>query len=189
MFHNLPNLLTCIRLILVPVVGERLFRGDYRSALLLVFIAGVTDGFDGWLARHYHWTSRTGAWLDPLADKVLLVTVYILLGVDQVIPMWLAVLVPARDVFILSMVAAGLVFTQVRDFPPSVAGKVSTIIQVGAAVALLADAAAGRRLPGQLVEIVILITAVATVWSGLDYAWRGFRTLLRLRIDAGNPRR
>ena len=189
MFRNLPNVLTAIRLILVPFIGERLYRREFGQALALVFIAGITDGVDGWLARAQHWTTRLGAYLDPLADKALLITLYVLLGLVHVVPMWLAMLVPGRDVFILGMVAAGLLFTPVRDFPPSPWGKVSTIVQVAAAVGLLADAAAGRRAPFAVVETLIWTTAVATAWSGLDYARRGLATLRRLRIDAGNPRR
>jgi len=189
LFRNLPNVLTTARLILVPFIGWLLYRRDFGIALLVVFIAGVSDGFDGWLARRNQWTSRIGAYLDPLADKALLVTLFILLGVTKVIPLWLAILVPARDVFILLMVAAGFLLTKVREFPPSIWGKVSTIIQMGAAVGLIANAAAGFRVPYPLIEFVIFTTAAATVWSGFDYARSGLTTLRRLRIDAGGSRR
>jgi len=189
LFRNLPNVLTGLRLILVPFVAERLYRRSYGQALLLVLIAGITDGVDGWLARRFQWTSRAGAYLDPVADKALLVTIYILLGVVHVIPVWLAVLVPGRDVFILMMVAAGFLFTPLREFPPSPAGKISTIVQVSAAVGLIANAAMGWRAPQAVVELLIFATAAATIWSGLDYARRGLAALRRLRIDLGNSRR
>ena len=189
MFRNLPNVLTAARLILVPFIARCLYRRDFGLALFVVFIAGVSDGFDGWLARRNRWTSRIGAYLDPIADKALLITLFVLLGATKVIPLWLAILVPARDVFILLMVAAGVLLTPVRDFPPSIWGKVSTIIQMGAAVALIANAAAGFRVPQSLIEFVIYTTAIATVWSGIDYARSGLTTLRRLRIDAGGSRR
>jgi cardiolipin synthase len=183
LFRNLPNVLTSLRLILVPFVAERLYRRSYGQALLLVLIAGITDGVDGWLARRFQWTSRAGAYLDPVADKALLITLYILLGVVHVIPVWLAVLVPGRDVFILTMVAAGFLFTPLREFPPSLAGKLSTIVQIGAAVGLIANAAMGQRAPAAVVEFVILAVAAVTIWSGLDYARRGLAALRRLHID------
>jgi len=189
LFRSLPNLLTASRLILVPVIAERLARARYAQALALILLAGVTDGLDGWLARRFAWTTRAGAWLDPVADKALLITVYILLGLRGVIPAWLALLIPLRDLFILSMVGVGLMFTRVRDFPPSPWGKLSTIVQIFAALALLADAAAGSALPRAAANALIYITAAITIWSGVDYGRRGLARLRQLRIDDRESRR
>jgi len=189
LFRSVPNILTILRLVLVPVIAAQLAREHYRQALALVFVAGVTDGLDGWLARRFGWMTRVGAWLDPLADKALLVTVYILLGVRAVLPVWLAVLVPLRDVFILSMIGVGLLFTSVRTFPPSRWGKLSTIVQVFTALVVLADAAAGKLLPHAVVLSLVSITAAATIWSGFDYGRRGFAMWRRWRIDDAASRR
>src|SRR5262249_21744106 len=151
--------------------------------------AGLTDAFDGWLARRFGWTSRAGAYLDPAADKALLVTLYILFGLTGMIPLWLTFVVLGRDIFILSMVAAGLLFTTIRDFPRSIWGKVSTIVQVGAAVGFLANAAAMPRVPSLMTEVFVFATAAATLWSGVDYGRRGLSMLRAERIDAGHSRR
>src|SRR5579884_2669095 len=133
LFRNLPNFFTTVRIILVPFVAAALWHRRYWLALLLLFAAGVTDGIDGWMARRFGWLSRLGAMLDPAADKALLITLYLVLGLTSVVPLWLTALVLGRDIFIVSMVAVGLAFTTVRNFPPSVAGKISTIVQISAA--------------------------------------------------------
>ncbi|MDQ2944990.1 MAG: CDP-alcohol phosphatidyltransferase family protein, partial [Acidobacteriota bacterium] len=100
MFLNLPNLLTIGRLILVPFVIRELWLRDFRLALTLVFVAGATDAVDGFLARHFNSTTRVGAYLDPVADKLLLVSVYVMLAVDAAVPVWLVGMVLSRDVLI-----------------------------------------------------------------------------------------
>jgi len=189
LFRSIPNLLTAVRLLLVPLIAIAIWQHQAVRALVIVFAAGITDGFDGWLARRYGWTTRTGAYLDPVADKALLVTVYLLLSLTGKIPLWLTAIVLGRDVFILSMVAAGLALTSVRAFPPSLWGKISTVVQVAAAVGFLANAAQVPLVTGSMVELFVFATAVATLWSGFDYGRRGFLTLRRLRIDAGQQRR
>jgi cardiolipin synthase (CMP-forming) len=181
LFRNLPNVLTAFRILLVPLIGRSLLQRHFREALGLILIAGLTDAVDGWLARRFRWTSRLGAWLDPMADKALLITVYISLGLIGLIPLWLTALVLGRDAFILGMVAIGLAFTRVRDFPPSFSGKVSTVIQVCAALAILVNAAAGSPLPFFLTGTVFAVTAAATAASGFDYGRRGLLTLRQLR--------
>ena len=147
-------------------------------ALALVFIAGVTDGIDGYLARHFAWTSRLGAYLDPIADKLLLVSLYIVLGMRGVVPLWLMWLVLGRDVVILGMIAFAFVFTSIRSFPPSVWGKISTIIQMGAAVALLGGRAFELGLERTWFQtFAVWTTAAVTIWSGVHYTWLGLKRL------------
>jgi cardiolipin synthase (CMP-forming) len=136
-----------------------------------VFIAGATDALDGYLARRFGWATRLGAYLDPIADKLLLVSVYSMLGVDQAIPYWLVWLVLGRDILILAMVGIAFAFTSIRQFPPSVWGKVSTIIQVLTALVVLANTVSG------LATAMIYVTALTTTTSGVDYAWRGVKLL------------
>ena len=157
MFLNLPNLLTIGRLVLVPLIVRELWLHDFRLALLLVFIAGATDAVDGFLARRFMWATRLGAYLDPIADKALLVSVYVMLAVDGVVPVWLVGLVLGRDVLILAMVAWGWFVARVRSFPPSVWGKVSTFLQIATALAVMSSLRRGLQASSQRRGVMPLV--------------------------------
>ena len=158
----------------MPFVVGALFKRDFRLAIALVFIAGATDALDGYLARRFSWTTRLGAYLDPLADKLLLVGVYIMLAWIGAVPRWLVGLVLGRDVLILGMVAWAWMFTRIRSFPPSVWGKVSTFFQVVTALVVMGAHAYPSDVPeGAWREGLLLMTSLATVWSGVHYAWIG----------------
>ena len=182
MFPNLPNLLTIGRLVLVPPIIRELWLQDFRLALTLVFVAGATDAVDGFLARHFHSTTRLGAYLDPIADKLLLVSVYVMLAVDGAVPVWLVGLVLGRDLLILAMVGWGWFVARVRSFPPSVWGKVSTFLQIVTALAVMSARAFPAQIPeGYWKAGLVLLTAAAAVWSGVNYAWRGLAVLRKAR--------
>ena len=119
---------------LVPFVAADILHGQWTRALILFFAAGLTDVIDGFLARRFGQPTRVGAYFDPIADKILLVAIYIALGAAQAIPRWMVALVFGRDFLILGMAAYGLLFTSVRKFPPSVWGKISTFFQIAAAL-------------------------------------------------------
>ena len=170
-----PNLLTWSRMLLTPVIAWSISRHQCAWALGLMFISGVTDAADGYLARRYHWQSRLGGYLDPIADKLLLVTVYLSLGIAGLAPEWLVGLVVGRDVIILAMVAAALTLTNYREFRPTLAGKISTIVQIGAAVGLLGLCATWGLLGPGWRALCIWSTALVTAWSGIDYLVRGAR--------------
>ena len=152
-------------------------RSDYQVAFLLGAVAGATDGLDGWLARRFNWRSRLGAFLDPLADKPLVVLGYLALGWQGAVPWWLVSLVIARDAIIVLVAVFAAAFKRIRDFPPSRWGALSTIVQISAA----GDILAAKAWPGSpfawLVLPAIWLVAVATVWSGVHYAWSTFRRL------------
>jgi len=142
-------------------------------ALALTVLAGLTDALDGFLARRFSLITRLGAWLDPLADKALLVTLFLTLGQVGLLPWWLVGLVLARDAIILAMAGVALAFTSIRDFPPSIWGKLSTIVQVGACVGVLIMRATLVSWPSAAVRFIVVTTALATAWSGIDYIQRG----------------
>ncbi len=183
LFHNLPNFLTVLRLILVPFVAQSLWTGRFRQSLLLLFVAGTTDALDGYLARRFGWTTKVGAYLDPVGDKLLLVAVYVVLGLNKDIPRWLMWLVLGRDAWILTMVAIALLFTSVRVFPPSVWGKISTIVQVFAALVVIALRGYPNAQSAWLEPILIIATAAATLWSGLHYTWLAARQFSSVRVS------
>ena len=174
---TIPNALTLLRLFAVPVFIYASFRGEYRVAFFLFAGAAVTDFFDGVIARRFNQRSRLGAILDPAADKTMLVCGYLfytLRGGLPVsgIPAWLTFTVFIRDFFIITI--AYLLYTrvQVTRFPPSWAGKTSTVIQaVTLGIAVAANAFGPKLLP--FLEILFRITVVATLFSAWDYLRKG----------------
>lgn len=167
---NVPNLLTLTRLVLSPVVVWSIVSREFGRALVLLVAAGTTDFFDGMLARRAKCSTRMGAYLDPIADKLLLSSSYVALGIVAAAPWWLVGLIFGRDLLILAISGAALLFTPLRDFPPSLWGKLSTGVQVATAFFLLA----ARAFPAAIMEtcagVLIWLAAVATAWSGFDYA-------------------
>jgi cardiolipin synthase len=163
---------------LAPFVAADILEGYYGRAIALAFFAGLTDVFDGLLARKMGESTATGAYLDPIADKILLSAIYVALGVAHAIPWWMVGVVFGRDVLILGMAAYGILFTSVRKFPPSVWGKLSTFFQISAALMVMC-ARAGFPAP---VKLAVWLMVAATVWSGIHYAWRG---IMLLRSGAG----
>jgi cardiolipin synthase len=177
---NLPNLFTLLRLALAPVVVLAILRGRWGVALILFFAAGLSDAFDGFLARKLSAITRFGAYLDPIADKLLLSAIYIALGAAGAIPWWMVVVVFARDLFIVAMAVSGLLFTSIRRFPPSLWGKVSTFLQIAAALVVMGDRY-GVPAP---VDLALWLMVAGTIWSGMHYGWRGV-TLLRAEHKGG----
>jgi len=172
-----PNLLTLARLSLTPLVSVLLLERSYGPALLVFGAAGVTDALDGFLARRFRWSTPVGAYLDPIADKILLVTAYLSLGITGALPAWLVAVVLGRDVLILTAASAFLLFTNQRGFSPSRWGKISTIVQVVTVVAVICYNAFPALALDWLTTLLVALTAAATAGSGLHYASRGFRML------------
>jgi cardiolipin synthase (CMP-forming) len=139
---TVPNLLTIFRMVLIPVFVSLLFYQRFLLALGVFAMAGVTDGLDGLLARRFNQKSQLGTILDPIADKLMLVTAFVVLSMRSVfpqpvpshlpIPFWVTVSVISRDVFILVGAAAINIVTGFRGFRPSMLGKINTVIQITA---------------------------------------------------------
>ena len=163
--------MTALRIVLTPVVFLAILRSEYAAAFLIGAAAGATDGLDGWLARRFGWSSRLGAVLDPLADKSLVALGYLALGFQGLAPWWLVWLVLARDALILLVAISTAICKIIRDFPPSRWGKLSTLAQISAAGVILAASAWPNSPLPWLVKPAIWLTAAATLWSGVHYAW------------------
>jgi cardiolipin synthase len=179
----LPNLLTLSRLLITPLVALSILGGSYALALGWLIAAGITDGLDGWLARRFGWSTRVGALLDPMADKVLLVTVYVAMGIAGLVPNWLVALVVGRDVLILAIAGVALWLTAQRNFSPSPWGKLSTLIQIFTGLLAIGSRAFGAAFLESSAHAMVFVTAAATLWSGLDYGLRAARTLRRAKVD------
>jgi cardiolipin synthase len=165
---NLPNFFSLLRVALTPVVVLAILAREEKNALYWAAAASVTDAIDGELARRFHWSSRAGAYLDPIADKILLSAVYIALGLRGNVPWWLVGIIFGRDVLLLVAAGFGLLFTKIREFPPSVWGKVSTCFQMTTVIIVLVSAAFPFWIQG-LVTPFVWATAAATIWSGIHY--------------------
>ncbi len=168
----IPNVLTAMRLLLAPVVMWAIVTGRHGMAAGIFAVAAVTDGLDGALARRFRWNSRVGAYLDPVADKVLLSGVYLTLAVTGELPWWFVGLIFGRDVLILAGAGTVLAKGMPRDLTPSVWGKVSTFFQALTAVIWMAHNVLPYAAVDLLAEALIWPTALATLWSGLDYGRR-----------------
>jgi len=164
-----PNLITYLRLALAPLAANAIVDGRHQQALILVFAAGISDAIDGFLARHFRWQTRIGAYLDPIADKLLLVLVFVALAVYRSLPWWSVGLFLLRDIWILAMVFYAWKITSIRDFPPRRPGKVTTFVQILLALMLLVANAFPGLAPPIVVTITLYTACTLTVWSGVDY--------------------
>lgn len=171
---NLPNFVTLIRIVAIPFFLVLLSSRLYLDALIVFIAGGLTDALDGALARITHQQTPLGAYLDPVADKLLVISSFVMLAMIEAIPSWLVVLVVSRDIIIL--VGYGLIYFLVEErlvVQPSLIGKFSTVFQlvtVGVVVLFLYDS---QLVIAWLDDLLIFITAATTVISGFQYIYRG----------------
>ena len=174
---SIPNLLTLSRLALAPFIFYAIITAQHILALALFAAAAATDTLDGMLARRFSQITQAGAYIDPIADKVLLSGAFLSLAVAGILPWWLVILIFARDLFLLLSSVIALAFTKFRDFRPSVWGKASTFVQILCVTAWIAQNVPVFAAFHPLAQALIWPTAAITIWSGLDYAWRGWRSI------------
>ncbi|MEM9303464.1 MAG: CDP-alcohol phosphatidyltransferase family protein [Pseudomonadota bacterium] len=166
--HQIPNLLSILRIIAVGPIVWYLHREAYSTALLIAFVASATDGLDGYLARRFDWRSRIGGLLDPLADKLLQVSCYVMLTWQGFLPWWLLALVIGRDVVIVAGALAYQLLVDRVSGEPTGVSKVNTILQLCLILWVLLDLS---LLPLPQAGFATLMAAVAltTVISGIQY--------------------
>ncbi len=173
---SLPNIITFLRILAVPLAMYMILTGDMVWAFWLFVAAGVSDGLDGAIARLFRARTVLGGYLDPLADKALIVGVYLALGHVGQIPLWLVMLVVFRDVMIVGGVILLFTLKETLAMQPLGISKVNTVVQIALAAAVLTPPALG--LPDLhpfglgLVEALVDACAVTTALSGLAYARR-----------------
>jgi cardiolipin synthase (CMP-forming) len=166
--HNIPNLISVLRLLLVPLTVWLIISEAFGWAFLTFMAAGISDGIDGYLARRFDWRTRLGAYLDPLADKTLLVSVFVTLAFLKLIPAWLAILVVSRDALIIGAVLLSRLMDQPVHVRPLMVSKVNTVVQIVFAVSVLGLAALGKP-PALLVDYGSIPVALLTALSGAAY--------------------
>ena len=172
---NIPNILTVIRILLTPLFVIFLIKDLLASALLVFSIAAISDGLDGLLAKYFNQYSLLGAYLDPIADKLLLTSAFISLAVLKIIPAWLAVIVLSRDILIVTGIAVFAISNIHIEINPSFVSKCTTVAQVSTIITALLNT--------QIHSVNIIkwpllwLTAVLTMISGFHYIYIGLNLL------------
>jgi cardiolipin synthase (CMP-forming) len=166
--RHLPNIICLIRIVLIVPIVQAIWAEQYWLALVLVAAAAVSDGLDGFLAKRFNWTSELGKFLDPLADKLLLVSIFIVATWMGLLPWWLAAVAIARDVMLgLGALLYRLIFGELRGKPTALS-KINTGFQLAVVLGAILHAASGLP-PREVVEVLTVATLVTTVISGADY--------------------
>ncbi len=176
---SLPNALSILRMILTVPVVITLLNNDFFLAMILFCIAGITDALDGWIAKRYSCQTRLGSMLDPVADKLLLVSSFITLNIIGLLPLWLLLLIFIRDLMIVSGTVGSFMGGGESDYnllAPSKLSKINTALQIALVLFLVTT-----KLYPTLSEwnmALFVIVATSTVLSGADYAWIWFEKVI-----------
>ena len=166
-----PNQLTLLRLIFIPFIVTAIIEGHIMRALILFILAGVSDGLDGLLARVLHQKTLLGQYLDPIADKLLLSTLFLMLSLKHLIPWRLTVVVFSRDALILVICTLLYMTTALRDFRPSIFGKINTVSQIATVFFVMLDASTDARWVTDVKIVLFWTTFIFTCFSALHYVW------------------
>lgn len=171
---HIPNAICLLRVLLVAPIVASLLHGRYAVALSLVFVAGISDGLDGYLAKKYQWCTRLGGLLDPLADKLLIVSLFVTLAVTGLIPAWLAWVVIGRDAIIVTGGIAYNMLVGPLQPQPSRASKLNTLAQLACVVGVLTAQAFALHWQ-TFITVAGAAVLVTSAVSGLDYVirWSG----------------
>lgn len=170
MKNQIPNAITCLRIVLIWPFVYLLLKQHYEIAFVLFIIAGLSDGLDGYVARRFNWTSRLGRFFDAIADKLLLLSSFIALVYLNKLPLWVISILIGRDVYIILGVCIYYCLFKKLDLKSSFIGKISISLQIGLIFLLLFETAF-FPLPVLLIQVVIVVIIVATLISFLDYIW------------------
>jgi len=187
---QIPNVITVIRILLVVPTAWLLWETRFLDALILMSIAGASDALDGWLARRFHWTSRFGAAMDPVADKLLVAVLFVVFTIQGHIPLWVAIIVLTRDFIIMAGAGVYRLLFERISFEPTFVSKANTAMQIIMLLMLLLSLCGFgwlSNLSGLLVDpFVFYILAVLGVSSGIDYVitW-GQRAWKNGRLERG----
>jgi cardiolipin synthase len=172
---NIPNILTLLRILLVPLIVIFLMQGAFLKALVVLAVSGITDALDGFLARILHQQTVLGAYLDPIADKALLASCFVTLSIKGIIPGWLTVIVISRDFIILVGIAILSIMSIPYEIRPSLISKITTAIQLFTVLFFLLFCITPAFIDYRWLIAAQWITALFTIMSGLNYMVRGIK--------------
>lgn len=168
---DIPNIISILRIALVLPVVMALLNREFALALLLYTVAGLSDGLDGYIAKRYAYTSRLGSMLDPLADKLLLISTYVALALLGMLPAWLVITVVIRDMVILAGAIAYHMLIGEYEMSPTVISKINTFAQILLGMVIVLAAAGLYPLSPRLVDWLVYLVLATTIVSGVDYVW------------------
>ena len=157
---NLPNIITLGRILLVPVIVWAIASNQMTIAFVIFVVAGVSDAIDGFLAKRFNMTTEIGALLDPVADKALLVSIYVALGISGDIPRWLVILVVSRDFMIVGAVIVSWILDNPVPMKPLMVSKLNTVAQVAFAALVLASLGFGFRTSPYEIALMLCVTVL-----------------------------
>jgi len=176
-FWTVPNQITLLRLGILPFFLILIAYEHYRWALLILVLAGLSDGIDGLLARKLNQKSAVGAYLDPIADKLLLSSSFVILAMEKQIAWWLTIMVLSRDIMMLTVAAVIILISGYRPFPPSLLGKATTFVQILLVFAIVLAAGFPSDPLITFSRFLIYLVAVLTTISGFHYCFTTARGL------------
>jgi len=168
---NLPNSLTILRILLIPVFIGFLLYERYEYSLAVLLLAGLTDGLDGTIARVANQRTRLGAYLDPLADKLLLTSGFVTLSVLHLVPSWIAIVVVSRDMMLMTGTLLARLTESHLDISPTLLGKGTTLVQFS--YLILVVVLTSRQMDLRLIQPLLYLMVCVTVMSGFHYLYRG----------------
>lgn len=183
----LPNLITLFRLFMVPVLVWMIVAGEFYAAFFTILVVGISDALDGWLARRFGWQTELGAYLDPIADKALLMSVYAALGALKYLPAWLVIMVISRDLLIVGAFMLSWLLGRTVGVHPLLISKINTAMQISLIVLVLAEH--GLNLGWMLlVTIMIWATGATTALSAGIYLVDWLRRMADYDMDQRRQR-
>jgi cardiolipin synthase len=174
MLVNIPNTLTLGRILLVPLLVWLIIDQEMLAAFLVFLLAGLSDAADGYLAKRYGWHTELGAYLDPIADKALLVTIFVTLGLAGHLPVWLVIAVVSRDIFIVGAVVLAWMMSRPFTVKPLLISKVNTCLQITLAGVVLGQLGLELGLDN-LIWVLVWMTGTFTILSAGAYFWAWVR--------------
>jgi cardiolipin synthase len=167
---SIPNLITLARILMVPVIVWAITADHMLLAFVLFLVAGLSDLVDGFLAKRFGMATKLGAYLDPLADKAMIVSIYVALGIVEAIPRWLVILVVWRDIMIVSAVLLSWLVGKPVDLKPITVSKLNTVAQIMLAVVVLASLGFGFGAELLIKALIALVTVLTLVSIALYLA-------------------
>jgi cardiolipin synthase len=168
---TVPNQITLLRLGFLPVFLSLISYEHYKWALLVLVVSGFSDLFDGWLARRLNQRSSLGAYLDPIADKLLLSSSFVILAYKQKIAWWPTIIVLSRDILILVVAIVIILISGYRPFPPSVFGKLTTFFEIALVFTVVLVAAYPNISLGPVIQALFYVVAAFATVSAFHYSF------------------
>jgi cardiolipin synthase len=182
---NLPNLITIARILLVPVMVWAIAAHEMRIAFGLFLVAGLSDAVDGFLAKRFNMTSELGAYLDPLADKVLIMSIYVALGITEAIPRWVVILVVSRDLLIVGGVMLAWILGNPMKVKPLWVSKLNTVAQILFAGTVLA--AEGFQLDAGTLKVALMACVALLTLLSIGFYLRNWVRHMGIAGNEGGP--